>query len=120
MMTCSPLCPADRHGPAHQSARDPGRGSSWLARPVRPGARTRGRVGPGGARRGRLPPQSYPYFVWVTLNGQPLSRTFPTHAEILAGGELRFQMQADPMTDLVAPEARPFSMTAPAGPGARH
>ena len=32
----------------------------------------------------------------VTLNGQPLQRSFLRHADIVAGGELRFQMQAEP------------------------
>ncbi|AUI07859.1 MULTISPECIES: GH92 family glycosyl hydrolase [Stenotrophomonas] len=32
----------------------------------------------------------------VSLNGKPLQRTFLRHDEILAGGELRFSMQAEP------------------------
>ena len=32
----------------------------------------------------------------MTLNGKPLQRTFLRHAEILAGGELRFTLQAEP------------------------
>lgn len=32
----------------------------------------------------------------VNLNGKPLQRTFLRHDEILAGGELRFTMQAEP------------------------
>lgn len=32
----------------------------------------------------------------VSLNGKPLQRTFLRHDEILAGGELRFTMQAEP------------------------
>ena len=32
----------------------------------------------------------------MTLNGQPLQRTFLRHDEILAGGELRFTLQAAP------------------------
>ncbi len=32
----------------------------------------------------------------VTLNGKPLPRAWISHEEILAGGELRFRMQATP------------------------
>ncbi len=50
----------------------------------------------------------------VTLNGQPLNRAYLTHAEILAGGELQFTMQAKPnktwATDL---KQLPYSMSAP-------
>ena len=56
---------------------------------------------------------AHPYVGGATLNGQPLKRTYLTHAEILAGGELRFRMQAAPVTEPVPPEARPFSVTAP-------
>jgi putative alpha-1,2-mannosidase len=35
----------------------------------------------------------------VSLNGKPLQRTFLRHDEILAGGELRFSMQAEPNKD---------------------
>ncbi|WP_242095176.1 GH92 family glycosyl hydrolase [Sphingomonas sp. CROZ-RG-20F-R02-07] len=48
----------------------------------------------------------------VTLNGRPLDRVYLRHAEIMAGGELRFRMQAMPDTrwaESVA--ARPASMT---------
>jgi predicted alpha-1,2-mannosidase len=48
----------------------------------------------------------------VTLNGKPLDRSYLRHAEIVAGGELRFAMQAVPnkawATDK---DARPFSMS---------
>jgi len=32
----------------------------------------------------------------VTLNGKPLDRVYLHHAELLAGGELHFSMQAQP------------------------
>ena len=60
---------------------------------------------------------AHPYVGRVTLNGRPLERSYLTHAEILAGGELRFRMQAQPVTEPVPPDARPFSMTAPVAPG---
>ena len=48
----------------------------------------------------------------VRLNGQPLSRAFIRHEEIMKGGELRFVMQAKPnrawATD---PHSRPYSMS---------
>ena len=48
----------------------------------------------------------------VTLNGRPLDRSFVRHAEIEAGGELRFTMQASPNTTwATAPADRPYSMT---------
>lgn len=48
----------------------------------------------------------------VTLNGEPLPRSFIRHEEIMAGGELRFRMQATPDTDWAsAPEQRPYSMS---------
>lgn len=54
-----------------------------------------------------------PYIGGATLNGQPLDRAYLRHDEILAGGELRFVMQAEPdkawATD---PAARPYSMSA--------
>jgi predicted alpha-1,2-mannosidase len=45
----------------------------------------------------------------VTLNGAPLTRAFLTHGEIMAGGELRFTMQATP--NKIAPATRPYSMS---------
>ncbi len=52
------------------------------------------------------------YIGRATLNGKPLDRAYLTHAEILAGGELRFTMQAEPdrhwATD---PAQRPYSMS---------
>ncbi len=44
----------------------------------------------------------------VTLNGKPLDRAFLRHEELIAGGELRFMMQATP--DKTA-KARPYSMS---------
>jgi predicted alpha-1,2-mannosidase len=40
--------------------------------------------------------KGHDYVGSVTLNGQPLQRTFLRHDEILAGGELRFTLQAEP------------------------
>ncbi len=52
------------------------------------------------------------YIGRATLNGKPLDHAYLTHAEILAGGELRFTMQAEPdrhwATD---PAQRPYSMS---------
>lgn len=39
---------------------------------------------------------AHAYVGSVTLNGRPLERTYLEHEEILAGGELRFTMQAAP------------------------
>ena len=39
---------------------------------------------------------AHPYVGAVTLNGKPLDRVYLRHAEILAGGELHFTMQATP------------------------
>ncbi len=48
----------------------------------------------------------------VSLNGKPLQRTFLRHDEILAGGELRFSMQAEPNTDWPGQGAQaPYSMS---------
>jgi predicted alpha-1,2-mannosidase len=48
----------------------------------------------------------------VTLNGKPLERAFLRHEEILAGGELRFTMQAAPNKSWGASKsARPYSMS---------
>jgi predicted alpha-1,2-mannosidase len=41
---------------------------------------------------------AHPYVGAVTLNGKPLARVYLHHAEILAGGELHFTMQATPNT----------------------
>ncbi|MDT8759021.1 GH92 family glycosyl hydrolase [Sphingomonas psychrotolerans] len=46
----------------------------------------------------------------VTLNGKPLTRSYITHEEVVAGGELRFTMQAKPnKTWATSRAARPFS-----------
>ena len=56
----------------------------------------------------------HPYVGSVTLNGQPLARAFLRHWEILAGGELRFTMQALPNRDWPGAGAVwPYSMSAP-------
>jgi predicted alpha-1,2-mannosidase len=48
----------------------------------------------------------------VSLNGQPLQRAFLRHEEILAGGELRFTMQAQPNRDWPGAGAeQPYSMS---------
>jgi len=48
----------------------------------------------------------------VTLNGKPLTRSVLTHAEIMAGGALRFTMQATPNTTwATATGDRPFSIS---------
>jgi predicted alpha-1,2-mannosidase len=52
------------------------------------------------------------YIGQVTLNGVQLAKSVVTHAQILAGGELRFTMQATPNTRwATAKSARPYSMT---------
>jgi len=46
----------------------------------------------------------------VTLNGRPLDRSYITHEELSAGGELRFTMQAKPNRSWATSRAaRPFS-----------
>jgi putative alpha-1,2-mannosidase len=56
---------------------------------------------------------AHPYVGAVTLNGKPLARTFLRHAEIVAGGELHFTMQAQPDKNWgAAVAARPASMSA--------
>ena len=55
---------------------------------------------------------AHPYVGTVTLNGKPLNRGYITHADIEAGGELRFTMSATPNTSWATAKAdRPFSMT---------
>ena len=49
----------------------------------------------------------------VALNGKPLGRTFIRHEELMAGGELRFTMQAEPNRDWPGAGAeQPYSMSA--------
>ncbi|WP_158916942.1 GH92 family glycosyl hydrolase [Caulobacter sp. S45] len=56
---------------------------------------------------------AHPYVGRVILNGRPLTRSFIRHDEIMAGGELRFVMQATPnKTWATGAGERPFSMTA--------
>ena len=52
------------------------------------------------------------YVGGVTLDGKPLQRVYITHAELMAGGELRFSMQARPNRDWPGANAQaPYSMT---------
>jgi len=52
------------------------------------------------------------YIGTATLNGKPLERAFIRHDEIMAGGELRFTMQAQPnKTWATDPSQRPYSMS---------
>lgn len=54
----------------------------------------------------------HPYVGAVTLNGQPLTRVYLRHEEIMAGGELRFVMQAQPNKRWgVSAQGRPYSLT---------
>ena len=54
----------------------------------------------------------HPYVGGVTLNGQPVTRAYLRHDEIMAGGELRFTMQAGPDRIWAArPGDRPYSMS---------
>ena len=56
---------------------------------------------------------AHPYVGSVTLDGKPLDRVFLRHGDILAGGELRFVMQAEPNRQWgTAVSARPASMSA--------
>lgn len=53
-----------------------------------------------------------PYIASVTLNGEPLERTYLRHGEIVEGGELVFTMQAEPNREWgTSTEARPYSMS---------
>ncbi|GLQ90815.1 GH92 family glycosyl hydrolase [Dyella flagellata] len=55
---------------------------------------------------------AHPYVGQVTLNGKPLDRVYLKHADILAGGELHFTMQAQPNKDWgKAVSARPAAMS---------
>jgi len=55
---------------------------------------------------------AHPYVGAVTLNGKPLDRVYLHHAEILAGGELHFTMQAAPNKQWgEADSARPTAMS---------
>jgi len=53
------------------------------------------------------------YIGAATLDGKPLDRAFLRHEDILAGGELRFTMQAEPSRTWPGTQAQtPYSMTA--------
>jgi putative alpha-1,2-mannosidase len=55
---------------------------------------------------------AHPYVGQVTLNGKPLDRVYLKHADILAGGELHFTMQAEPNKHWgTAASARPAAMS---------
>ena len=55
---------------------------------------------------------AHPYIGSVTLNGRPLDRAFLRHEEIMAGGELRFTLQAEPNTAWATAGAqRAYSMS---------
>lgn len=57
--------------------------------------------------------QGHGYVGAATLDGKPLDRAFLRHEEILAGGELRFTMQAEPSRAWPGTQAQaPYSMTA--------
>lgn len=56
--------------------------------------------------------EGHDYIGKITLNGRPLETSVITHAQILAGGELRFVMQATPdKTWGTAAAKRPYSMS---------
>jgi predicted alpha-1,2-mannosidase len=53
---------------------------------------------------------AHPYVGGVTLDGKPVTKAYLRHDQILAGGELRFRMQATPNKRWAsAPAERPFS-----------
>ena len=55
---------------------------------------------------------AHTYVGSVSLNGKPLDRAYVTHQEIVAGGELRFTMQAEPNKAWAADGAKlPYSMS---------
>lgn len=55
---------------------------------------------------------AHTYVGSVSLNGKPLDRAYVTHQEIVAGGELRFTMQAEPNKSWAADAATlPYSMS---------
>jgi predicted alpha-1,2-mannosidase len=55
---------------------------------------------------------AHPYIGRVLLNGRPLERSYLRHSEIMAGGELRFTMQAEPNKAWgTSTAARPYSMS---------
>ena len=57
--------------------------------------------------------EAHPYVGRVLLNGKPLDRAFLRHEDIMAGGELRFSMQAEPNRNWPGAGAEaPYSMSA--------
>jgi predicted alpha-1,2-mannosidase len=55
---------------------------------------------------------AHTYVGSVSLNGKPLARAFLRHEELMAGGELRFTMQAEPSRDWPGAGAEhPYSMS---------
>ena len=55
---------------------------------------------------------AHAYVGSVSLNGKPLDRAWITHQELMAGGELRFAMQAEPNRDWPGANAKaPYSMS---------
>ncbi len=55
---------------------------------------------------------AHPYVGALTLDGRPLPRAYLRHAELMAGGELRFTMVASPNKRwAVRPQDRPFSLS---------
>ena len=57
-----------------------------------------------------------PYIQSVTWNGQPWSKSWISHAELVAGGTLEFHMSDTPNKQFgAAPADRPPSFGAPAG-----
>ena len=55
---------------------------------------------------------AHTYVGGVMLHGKPLDRAFITHQELMAGGELRFAMQAMPNRDWPGVGAKaPYSMS---------
>jgi predicted alpha-1,2-mannosidase len=57
---------------------------------------------------------AHPYAGSVALNGKPLDRVYITHQELMAGGELRFAMQAQPNREWPGAKAKsPYSMSNP-------
>jgi len=59
---------------------------------------------------------AHPYIGAVTLNGRPLGRAFIRHEEIMAGGALRFSMQAQPDSHWPGANApQPYSLPGAVG-----
>ncbi len=54
---------------------------------------------------------AHTYIGSATLNGKPLPRAYLEHGEIMAGGELKFTMQAQPNKEWATTQ-RPYSMSA--------